>query len=88
MLAAWKKSYEKPRQHVKRKRHHFADKGPHSQSYGFSIAMYACESWTVKKAEHQTMEAFEPWCLIVHWIARRSNQSILKEINLNILWKD
>ena len=44
--------------------------------------MYACENWTVKKAEHQRIEAFELWCLRVHWTARRSNESILKEINL------
>ena len=50
--------------------------------------MYGCESWTVKKAEHQTIDAFELWCrrrlLRVPWTARRSNQSILKEINLGI----
>ena len=47
--------------------------------------MYGCESWTVKKAEHQRIDAFEVWCwrrlLRVPWIARRSNQSILKEIS-------
>ena len=47
--------------------------------------MYGCESWTVKKAEHQRMDAFELWCwrrlLRVPWTARRSNQSILKEIS-------
>ena len=47
--------------------------------------MYGCESWTIKKAEHQRIDAFELWCwrrlLRVHWIARRSNQSILKEVN-------
>ena len=47
--------------------------------------MYRCDSWTMKKAEHQTIEAFELWCwrrlLRIPWTARRSNQSILKEIN-------
>ena len=47
--------------------------------------MYGCESWTIKKAERQRIDAFEPWCwrrlLRVPWPARRSNQSILKEIN-------
>ena len=47
--------------------------------------MYACESWSIKKAEHQIIDAFELWCwrrlLRVPWTARRSNQSILKEIN-------
>ena len=51
----------------------------------FPVVMYECESWTVKKAEHQRIDAFEPWCwrrlLRVSWTARRSQQSILKEIN-------
>ena len=51
----------------------------------FPVVMYRCESWTIKKAEHQRTDAFEKWCwkrlLIVPWTARRSNQSILKEIN-------
>ena len=99
--------YDKPRQHIKKQRHYFADKGPSSQTYGFSsshiwmweldhkeswmlilqipIVMYGCESWTIKKAECQRIDAFELWCwrrlLRVPWTARRSNQSILKEIN-------
>ena len=51
----------------------------------FPVVMYGCESWTVKKAEHQKIDAFELWCwkrlLRVPWTARRSNQPILKEIN-------
>ena len=51
----------------------------------FAVVMYGCESWTIKKAEHQRIDAFELWCwrrlLRVPWTARRSNQSILKEIN-------
>ena len=51
----------------------------------FPEVMYGCESWTIKKAEHQRIDAFELWCwrrlLRVPWIARRSNQSILKEIS-------
>ena len=82
MPAPWKKSYDKPRQHIKKQRHYFADKGPYSQSYGFPVVMYGYESWTIKKAEHQRIDAFEPWCwrrlLRVPWTARRSNQSILK----------
>ena len=54
----------------------------------FPVVMYGCESWTVKKAEHQRIDAFELWCwrrlLRVPWIARRSNQSILKEISPGI----
>ena len=51
----------------------------------FSVVMYGCECWTIKKAEHQRIDAFELWCwrrlLRVPWTARRSNQSILKEIS-------
>ena len=51
----------------------------------FPVVMYGCESWTVKKAEHRRIDAFELWCcrrlLRVPWAARRSNQSILKEIS-------
>ena len=58
----------------------------------FPVVMYGCESWTIKKAEHQRIDAFELWCwrilLRVPWSAARSNQSILKEISLNIHWKD
>ena len=58
----------------------------------FPVVMYGCESWTIKKAEHWRNDAFELWCwrrlFRVPWTARRSNQSILKEIILNIHWKD
>ena len=47
----------------------------------FPVVMYGCESWTIKKAEHQKIDAFELWCWRISWTARRSNQSILKEIN-------
>ena len=51
----------------------------------FPVVMYGCESWTVKKAEHRRIDAFEMWCwrrlLRVPWTARRSNQSVLKEIS-------
>ena len=46
----------------------------------FPVVMYGCESWTVKKAERQRIDAFELWCWRVPWTARRSNQFILKEI--------
>ena len=58
----------------------------------FLVVMYGCESWTIKKAERQRTDAFELWCcrrlLRVLWTARRSTQSILKEIVLNIHWKN
>ena len=85
MLAPWKKSYDQPRQHIKKQRHHFADKSPNNQSYGFSsshVWMWELnhkEGWVLKNW------CFKLWCwrrlLRVPWTARRSNQSILKEIN-------
>ena len=58
----------------------------------FPVVMYGCESWTIKKAERQRIDAFELWCwrrlLRVPWTARRSNQFILKEINPGISWKE
>ena len=85
MIASWKKSYDQPRQHIKKQRHYFANKGPSSQSYGFSNSDYGCESWTIKKSERWRIDAFELCCcrrlLRVPWTARRSNQSILKEIS-------
>ena len=57
----------------------------------FPVVMYGCESWTIKKAEHQRIDAFELWCwrrlLRVPWTARRSNQSILKEISPGCSWE-
>ena len=88
MLAPWKESYDQPRQHTKKQRHYFANKGPSSQGYSFPVVMYGCESWTIKKAECRRIDAFELWCwrrlFRVPWTARRSNQSILKEISLGI----
>ena len=81
MLAHWKESYDKPRQSIKKQRHHFADKGPYSQRYIFPIVTYRCESWIIKKVECQRIHAFELWCWRVPWTARRSNQSILMENN-------
>ena len=78
-------SYDQPRQHIKKQRHYFSDKGLSSQSYVFSVVIYGCESWTIKKAECWRIDDFELWCwkrlLRVPWTARRSNQSLLKEIN-------
>ena len=51
-VAPWKKSYDQPRQHIKKQRHYFANKGPSSQSYDFPVVIYGCESWTIKKAEY------------------------------------
>ena len=69
----------------KKQRCYFANKSPYSQTMAFSGVTYGCESWTVKKAEHQRIDAFDVWCWIrllrVPWTARRSKQSILKEIS-------
>ena len=89
MLASCKKSYEKPRQHIKKQRHHFAHKVWIVKAMVFPVVMYGCESWTIKKAESQRTDAFKLWCwrrlLGVPWIQRTSNLSILKEINPEVL---
>ena len=59
MLAPWKKSYDHPRQHIKKQRHYFADKGPLVKAMVFPLVMYGCENWTIKKAECQRIDAFE-----------------------------
>ena len=80
-LAPWKKSYDQPRQLIKKQRYLFAKK---CMPMVFPVVMYGCERWTVKKAEPQRIDAFELryWKrhLRIPWTAR-SNQSILKEIN-------
>ena len=77
-------SYDQPRQNIKKQRYHFAN--VHIvQAIIFPIVMYGCESWTIKKGECQRIDAFKLWCwrrlLRVPWTAKRSNQSILKEIS-------
>ena len=85
MLTPWKESYDQLRQHIKKQRHYFAAKVNLVKAMVFSMVMYGYESWTVKKAEHQRIDGFELWCcrrlLRVPWTARRSNQSILKEMS-------
>ena len=85
MLTPWKESYDQSRQHIKKQRHYFASKGLSVKAMVFPVVMYRCESWTIKKAEHWKIDAFELWCwrrlLRVPWTARRSSQSILKEIS-------
>ena len=80
-----KESYDQPRQHMKKQRHYLSTKVHLVKAMVFPVVMYGCESWTIKKAEHQRIDAFELWCwkrlLRVPWTARRSNQSILKEIS-------
>ena len=85
MLTPWKESYDQPRQHIKKQRHYLPTKVHLVKAMVFPMVMYVCESWTVKKAECRRIDSFELWCwrrlLRVPWTVRRSNQSILKEIN-------
>ena len=85
MTASWQESYDKPRQCIEKQRHYSANKVCVVKGMVFPVVKYGYESWTVKKAEPQRIDAFELWCwrrlLKVPWTARRSNQSILKEIN-------
>ena len=85
MLASWKKSSEQPRQLIKKRRHYFPTKVGIIKAMVFPVVMYGCKSWTIKKAEHQRLDAFELWCwrrlLRVPWTAKRSNQTIRKEIS-------
>ena len=70
---------------LKSRDNHFVDKGLYNESYGFSSSQYGCDSGSIKKAEHWRIDAFELWSwrrfLRVPWTARKSKQSILKEIN-------
>ena len=82
-LTPWKESYDQSRQHIEKQRHYFANKGPSSQGYGFSCGHVW--TWELDCEEGPRVDAFELWCwrklLRVSWTARRSNQSILKEIS-------
>ena len=87
MLAPWKKSYDKPKQHIKKQRHYFAGKVHIIKATVFPVVVYGCESQTIKKAECRRMDAFQLlwWRLLrVPWTARRSKQSILKKISPQI----
>ena len=62
MIASWQESDDKPRLCVEKQRDYSADKGLYSQGYGFPVVTYSCESWTIKKAEYQRIDAFKLWC--------------------------
>ena len=85
MLAPWKKSFDQPRQNMKKQRHYFPTKVYLVKAMVIPGVIYGCESWTMRKAEPQRIDAFELWCwrrlLRVLWTARNSNQSVLKEIS-------
>ena len=84
MLAHLKKRYNQPRQLLKSRDVTLPTKVHLVKAMVFLVVMYGCESWTIKKPEHRRIDPFELWCwrrlLRVPWTARRSNQSILKEI--------
>ena len=63
-ISFWKKSYDQPRQHIEKQRYYFPKKGPDHlvKAIVFPVVMYGCESWTVKKAERQRIDASELWC--------------------------
>ena len=92
MLTPWKKSYDQPRQHIKKLRHYFANKVHLVKAMVFPVVMYGCESWTIKKAECQRIDAFKLWCwrrlLRVPWTARRSKHLSYRNSVLSIHWKD
>ena len=83
MLAPWKKSYDKPRQHIKKQRHYFANKSPSSQSHGFSSS----HIWMLDYKESWVLKNWRFWTVVLEKTLesplkrRRSNQSILKEIS-------
>ena len=85
MLAPWKKSYDQTRQHIKKQRYYFADRGLLVKAMVFPVVIYGCESGTIKRAGCWRMDTFELWCwrrlLRVPSTGRRSNQSIQKEIS-------
>ena len=88
MLAPWKKGYDKTREHIKKQRHYFTTKVRKVKAMVFPTALCGCESWTIKNTDRQRNDVFELWCwrrlLRVPWTAKRSNQSILKEISPGI----
>ena len=91
MLAPWKQSYQKPGQNNKNRDINLPTKVHLVKAMAFPGGMYGCENWTVKKAKHWRIDAFDLWCWRrlwrVPWTAKRSNQLILKEINPEYLLK-
>ena len=84
-VCSLEEKYDQPRQHIKSRDITLSIKVHLVETTVFPVVMYGCESWTIKKAEHRRINAFELWCwrrlLRVPWTARRSSQSILKEIS-------
>ena len=91
-LLLWRKAMAKPRQHIKQHSHYFANKGPSSQSYGFLIVMYGCESWTIKKLSAEELMILNCGVGEDFWESLGqqgdpTSPSQRKSV-LNILWKD
>ena len=61
MLAPWKETYDQTGYYIKKQRHHSANKGPNVKAMVFPVVMYGCAIWTIQKAEHQRIDAFELW---------------------------
>ena len=61
-LTPWKESYDQPRQHIKKQKHYLSTKVRLVRAMVFPVVMYGCESWSVKRAEHRRIDAFELWC--------------------------
>ena len=84
-LASWKKNYDKPKQHIKKQRHYFANKGYLVKAIVFPVVMSGCESWTIKKVNYQRIDAFEllywrrllrvPWTARIKPVNPKGNQS-------------
>ena len=91
MLAPWKKSYDKPRQHTKKQRHYFVNSVHLVKAVVFPVVMYGCENWTIKKAECQRIDAFELWCwrrLLLLGIKFMNNlDNVLKGRDITLLTK-
>ena len=91
--APWKKSYDKSRLHIITQNHPLLTKVCIVKAMVFPVVIYGCESWTIKKAECQRIDAFKLWCWwrlsweSLAWTTRRLNQSVLNE-TLNVHWKD
>ena len=92
MLTPWKESYDQPREHIQKQRHYFANKGPSSQGYGFSSSHAWMWEWTMKKAEHRRIDAFELWYWENSWESLGPQRDPISASSrkpvLNVHWKD
>ena len=92
MISYQQESCDKSRQCVEEWRHYTVEKVHIVKAMVFPVVMYGCESWTVKKAECLRIDTFKPWCwrriLKVPWTTKRSNQSMLREINPEYLLEE